>query len=761
MQQSFKPRSERAATEVENAVTTLVEQALADTSLVKGEVLDTIEEMIARLDEKLTVQVNAIIHSEEFQQIESAWRGLNYVVFNSETDTTLKIRVMNVSQEGALQAICASIRARGGIRARCSSRSTRPSSASWVASRIGCLIGDYYFSHLPTDVQLLRDLGKIARRRTRRSSPAPIRRCTGMDSWTELSNPRDHRQGLRHAGICGVEGPARSGRLALRRLVHAARAVARCPTARSRSRSRSSPSRKRPTGIPATSYGWMNAAYAMAANINRAFKEYGWTTRIRGVQSGGEVINLPTHTFPTDDGGVDLKCPTEIAISDRREAELAKAGLIPIVHRKNTDKAAFIGAQSLFSRGPSLERKGSDATASDNLSAPASLHVRRVAVCPLSEVHGPRQDRLHEGEGRADGLAADVGQSEHVDAESVDVLGGGQGQKAALGRQGRGGSENVENPGYYQAKIFLRPHYQLEGMDIGLSLVSRIDREARRLAATRLIFLGLSARKCALLTNAGRCFGRRASFVQMGGIEMAVDIFLKMLPIKGESVDAKHKDEMQLLAWSWGMSQSGTTHEGNGRRRWKGLGAGSQPDQIPRCGLTAAAAGVRDRPAFRRSDPGRAEGRRQGSAGVSEAQARGDPGHRGNHRRQRGRGSADRKRIPELPQIHDDLHLTVGAGCGGDAGRFHLRYRGQPRGRRREGRIVAGAQGWRGGAPPEPDRRGPSRGSQSGRTRRAGGQPAEAESSQPAADACLSGGARARATPRSISTTATRRASES
>jgi len=99
-------------------------------------------------------------------------------------------------------------------------------------------------------------------------------------------------------------------------------------------------------------YAWMNAAYAMAATSNRAFKEYGWCARIRGVQSGGEVEELPTHTFPTDDGGVDLKCPTEIAISDRREAELAKSGLIPLIHRKNTDRAAFIGAQSLFKPKP-------------------------------------------------------------------------------------------------------------------------------------------------------------------------------------------------------------------------------------------------------------------------------------------------------------------------------------------------------------------------------------------------------------------------
>src|SRR5260370_8811910 len=122
----------------------------------------------------------------------------------------------------------------------------------------------------------------------------------------------------------------------------------------------------------------MNAAYAMAANINRAFKEYGWTVRIRGVESGGEVINLPTHTFPTDDGGIDLKCPTEIAITDRREAEVSKAGLISIIHRKNTDKAAFIGAQSIYK--PKKYMK-TEATASDNLSAriPYMFAVSRFA----------------------------------------------------------------------------------------------------------------------------------------------------------------------------------------------------------------------------------------------------------------------------------------------------------------------------------------------------------------------------------------------
>ncbi len=119
-------------------------------------------------------------------------------------------------------------------------------------------------------------------------------------------------------------------------------------------------------GADHSKYTWANAAYAMATNINRSFKLYGWCSRIRGIESGGAVEGLPTHTFPTDDGGVDMKCPTEIAISDRREAELAKNGFMPLIHRKNSDFAAFIGAQSL--QKPA-EYDDPDATANANLAA--------------------------------------------------------------------------------------------------------------------------------------------------------------------------------------------------------------------------------------------------------------------------------------------------------------------------------------------------------------------------------------------------------
>jgi type VI secretion system protein ImpC len=219
-------------------------------------------------------------------------------------------------------------------------------------------------------------------------------------------------------------------------------------------------------------YGWMSAAYAMAVNVNRAYKEWGWCTRIRGVQSGGEVINLPTHTFPTDDGGVDLKCPTEIAISDRREHELAKSGLIPIIHRKNTDKAAFIGAQSVYKPKKYFGPKGVDATASDNLSSrlPYMFAVSRFAhylKCMVRDKIGSTKEKQELQDWLQEWINQYVDGDPTVSSESTKARKPLAAAKVEI-------VEDEENPGYYTGKFFLRPHYQLEGVDIGMSLVSRL-----------------------------------------------------------------------------------------------------------------------------------------------------------------------------------------------------------------------------------------------------------------------------------------------
>ena len=470
LKQSFKPRSERAATEVENAVTTLVKEALSDTAVIKDDVLDTIEGMIARIDEKLTAQVNAIIHAEEFQQIESAWRGLHYLCFNSETDSNLKIRVMNVSKN----EIYRNLRLYPGARWDQSPLFKAVYEAEFGqlgGEPFGAVIGDYYFSHLPTDVQLLRDLSKVFGSAHSPFFAGADPTLLGMDSWTELSNPRDIGKifdtpdyaawrGLRdqddsiYVGLCMP------------------RVLARLPYGAKSEPVEEFAFEEDTDGHKGEKYAWMNAAYAMAVNVNRAFKEWGWCTRIRGVQSGGEVINLPTHTFPTDDGGVDLKCPTEIAISDRREHELARSGLIPIIHRKNTDKAAFIGAQSVYKPKKYQGKDGVAATAADNLKArlPYMFAVSRFAhylKCMVRDKIGATKEK----EALQRWLQEWI--YEYVDGDPVNSSEETKARKP-LADARVDVFENEENPGYYSARFYLRPHYQLEGMDIGLSLVSRL-----------------------------------------------------------------------------------------------------------------------------------------------------------------------------------------------------------------------------------------------------------------------------------------------
>jgi type VI secretion system protein ImpC len=470
LKQSFKPRTPDAATEVENAVATLVRQALEDTTVIKEDVLDTIEEMIARLDQKLTAQVNEILHAPEFQQIESAWRGLHHLVYNSETDANLKIRVMNVTKTELYR----NLRLYPG--------------AKWDQSPLfkkiyefefgqlggepyGCLIGDYYFSHLPTDVQLLRDISKVAGAAHAPFFAAADPTLMGMDSWNELSNPRDLSKlfdtpdyaawkGLRDADDSRYIGLCMP------------RVLSRVPYGAKSEPVEEFAFEEETDGSKGQKYAWMNAAYAMAVNINRAFKDYGWCTRIRGVQSGGEVINLPTHTFPTDDGGVDLKCPTEIAISDRREHELAKSGLIPIIHRKNTDKAAFIGAQAVYKPKKYEGKNGVEATASDNLSArlPYMFAVSRFAhylKCMIRDKIGSTKEKPELTRWLQEWI------NNYVDGDPANSTEQTKARKPLADAKVEI-FENEENPGYYSARFFLRPHFQLEAMDVGLSLVSRV-----------------------------------------------------------------------------------------------------------------------------------------------------------------------------------------------------------------------------------------------------------------------------------------------
>ncbi len=290
LKQNFKPRTERAASEVESAVQTLVTQALADSTVVKDQVLDTIEEMIARLDEKLTAQMNEVLHAPEFQQLESAWRGLSYLVFNSETDATLKIRVLNVGKAELYRHL----KNYPGARWDQSPlfKAVYESEFGTLGGEpYGALVADFAFSHAPTDVQLLRDLSKIAS-----ASLAPLitnadPNLMGMDSWRELMNPRDIGKLMDtpdYAAWKGLRDSVDSRYVAL----CMPRVLARLPYGAKSEPVEEFALEEETDGHRGEKYAWMNAGYVMAANINRAFKEYGWTVqnprrriRRRGAQS--------------------------------------------------------------------------------------------------------------------------------------------------------------------------------------------------------------------------------------------------------------------------------------------------------------------------------------------------------------------------------------------------------------------------------------------------------------------------------------------
>lgn len=469
LNQEFRPKSDQAKTAVEEAVRTLAEQALANTALVSDDALESIESMIAAIDAKITEQMNHILHHDEFQQLESAWRGLHYLVNNTESDEMLKIRVMPIAKK-EVQKTLKKFKGAAWDQSPLFKKLYTAEYDQLGGEPYGTLVADYHFDHSAPDVEMLGELAKIAA-----AAHAPI--ITGadptlfqMDSWSELSNPRDLTKifqtpeyaawkSLRESEdskYLGLAMPRFLGRLPYGAKTEPVEAFAF----------------EEDTGGDSDKYNWVNAAYAMAVNVNRSFKEYGWCSRIRGVESGGSVEGLPSHTFPTDDGGVDQKCPTEIAISDRREAELAKNGMMPLVHRKNTDVAAFIGAQSLHKPA---EYDDPDATANANLAArlPYLYSTCRFAhylKCIVRDKVGSFASRSDMERFLNDWIIQYVDGSPGTSSEQTKA-------EKPLSAASVEVAEVEGNPGFYSSKFFLRPHYQLEGLSVSLRLVSKLPSE--------------------------------------------------------------------------------------------------------------------------------------------------------------------------------------------------------------------------------------------------------------------------------------------
>lgn len=466
LNKEFKPKTTTAKTAVQQAVRTLAEQALAGVRLVPDNVIATIEGIIAELDRKISEQVNQILHHEDFTKLEGSWRGLHYLVNNVETDEMLKIKVFNISKNDIAKTLK---RYKGTAfdQSPLFKQIYEQEFGTPGGQPYGMLMGDYHFDHSAPDVEILSGMSEIAA-----AAHAPF--ITGanptlmqMDSWQELGNPRDLSKLFQSAEYAPWRALRESDNARYLGLAMP-RTLARLPYGQKTAPVEEFAFEEDTTGNDHNKYVWANAAYAMTRNIARSFKLHGWCARIRGAESGGMIENLPCHTFPTDDGGVDMKCPTEIAITDRREAELAKNGLMPLSHWKNTNYAVFIGAQSLQA---SAKYDSADATANAALAArlPYLFSTCRFAhylKCMVRDKIGSFKSRKNMEDWLNNWIVqfvtSDPAASEETKAEKplaearVEV------------------EEVAGSPGYYTSKFYLKPHFQLEGLTVSLRLVSKL-----------------------------------------------------------------------------------------------------------------------------------------------------------------------------------------------------------------------------------------------------------------------------------------------
>jgi len=467
LQKEFKPKTSNAKDAIEKAVRTLAAQAMEGVATISDDATKSIEAIIAQIDKKLSEQINIIIHHNDFQSLEGSWRGLSYLVNTTETDETLKIRVLNISRKDLSKTI------------------TKFKGTAWDQSPLfkalyesefgmpggqpyGSIVGDYYFDHQPESVEIMSGMAQIAAAAHAPFLAAANPTVLNMESWQELSNPRDLTKIFQSAEYASWRSLRDSDDARYIGLTMP-RVLGRLPYGAKTKPVDEFAFEEETDGKVHEKYCWMNAAYAMGVNINRAFKTYGWCTRIRGVESGGMVEGLPVHTFPTDDGGVDMKCPTEIAITDRRESELAKNGFMPLSHWKNTDYAVFVGAQSL--QKPA-EYADADATANANLSArlPYLFSTCRFAhylKCMVRDKIGSFKEANDMQTWLNNWILQYVTGSPETASEDEKARRPLAGAEVVV-------AEIPGNPGYYSSKFFLRPHYQLEGLTISLRLVSKL-----------------------------------------------------------------------------------------------------------------------------------------------------------------------------------------------------------------------------------------------------------------------------------------------
>jgi len=457
-------RDESQKEYAQDLVSEFANQILDEAMTVSTDTIAMIETRIAQIDELLSAQLNEILHHDDFQKMEGTWRGFWYLVYNTETSTQLKIRVLSITKAELLTDLEKAIEFDQSQLFR---KVYEEEYGTFGGNPYSVLLGDFEFGRHPQDMALLEKISEVAAAAHAPFISAASAALFDMDSFTQLGNPRDLAKLFESTELIKWTSFRKSedSRYVSLVLPHI---LLRLPYGPDTKPVESFNYVEDVDGVDHSKYLWGNATWALGQRITNAFALYSWTAAIRGVEGGGLVQGLPTHTFKTDEGDIALKCPTEIAITDRRENELNKLGFISLCHCKGTDYAAFFGGQT--TQKPKVyDTDQANANARTSAILPYILAASRFAhylkvICRDKigsfQTAGTLSDYLNRWIGNyvlgMDDAQQSVKAKYPLREARIDV------------------SEIPGKPGAYRAVAFLRPHYQLEELSTSIRLVAEL-----------------------------------------------------------------------------------------------------------------------------------------------------------------------------------------------------------------------------------------------------------------------------------------------
>ena len=462
-------RNEAATERGRDLIKEFVAQVLEGHMTLTRDAESSIQTRIAQIDQLISKQLNKVLHHPAFQKLEGTWRGVRYVLDQSETGVMLKLKVLNVSKRELLRDLQ---RAPEFDQSALFKKVYEEEFGVFGGAPFAALIGDYEVGRGPEDIDLLTRVAQVAASAHAPFLTAASPELLNLSDFTQLGLPRDIAKifdSTEYAKWKSFRQSEDSRYVGLT----LPRTLARLPYGKETNQIDGFDYEEDVDGLDHSKYLWSNAAYALGARLTSAFAQYGWLAAIRGVEGGGLVEDLPAHNFSTDEGDVALKCPTEVQITDRREKELADQGFVPLVHCKGTDYAAFFSVQSA-NRPKLYDKDAANANARLSAQLPYILAMSRFA----HYLKAMMRDKIGSFTSREEcQVFLNRWISQYVLAD--DSASQAAKAKLPLREAAIEVSEVPGKPGAYRAVAFLKPHFQLDELTISLRLVADLPESAR------------------------------------------------------------------------------------------------------------------------------------------------------------------------------------------------------------------------------------------------------------------------------------------